>query len=369
MPNETGAPGVQPNARWRSSLASRRLWLGLIISVASLVLALVDIDYGEMAAALRSANPAWLVVAALTVLLTNLAKSWRWRLLLDAGTAYPAAGEAPPARISLGRLTNIWTAGAGVNLALPVPRAGDLLRVYLAGAAGVNSRSLVLGTIAAEKLLDMVLLAVCFVGLVLFVAVPQELAQRQASIVGVALAVTVAVAVLLWQRERLVALAGVVLGRIPRGAQAVATMASALQGLDGLRRPGRLLGLAALTTVVGFLSVATAYLVFLALDMPPSWVQSLFLWVVLQVGVVVPSTPGKIGVFQVLCRWTLGLFGIPAALGLAYGILLYLVAPLFLMLLGALALAVEGWRLGRLPTDLALAPGPGSQDSPAGRGN
>ncbi len=365
MSNEIAQAGRQPRARWRSMLRNRRLWLGLIFSVGCLVLAMVDIDFGEMAAALRSANLAWLAAAALTVLLTNSAKSWRWRLLLYANPIPAAAGESPPVRIGLGRLTNIWTAGAGVNLASPVPRSGDLLRVYFASIAGGISKSLVLGTIAAEKLLDIVLLAACFLGLVLFVAIPQELAQRQITTVGVALTLTLIVATLLWQRERLLGLSGRLLGRIPRGAQAADSMARALQGLEALRRPGRLLALSVLSVAIGFLSVSTAYLVFLALDMPPSWVQSLLLWVVLQVGGVVPSTPGKIGVFQVLCRWTLGLFGVSAALGLAYGILLYLVAPLLLMILGALALAVEGWRIGRLPPDLDLTLAPASSQDPA----
>lgn len=370
-PTELAPAASQALPRWRSLVTERRLWLGLFFSIACLTLALVDIDFGEMAAALRSANPAWLAAAAVTVLLTNWAKSWRWRLLLYASPASAAVDASPTVRLGLGRLTTIWTAGAGVNLASPVPRTGDLLRVYLTGVTGGVSKSLVLGTLAAEKLLDMVLLAVCFLGLVLLVAIPQELAQRQGSTVGLAVLLTLAVAVLLWQRERLLALAGRLLRRLPRGAQAAASMAKALQGLDALRRPGRLLALSALTVAVGFLSVATAYLVFLALDMPPSWVQSLLLWVVLQVGVAVPSTPGKIGVFQVLCRWTLGLFGVSAALGLAYGILLYLVAPLLLMILGALALAVEGWRVGRLPAelDLALSPGSGAPDSVAQRGN
>lgn len=371
MPTELVPGTSQTPLRGRSLLTRRRLGLGLLVSVACLALALIDIDFGEMAAALRSAHLGWLIAAVLTVLLTNGAKSWRWRLLLIADPATSVEGNATAPAIGLGRLTAIWTAGAGINLASPVPRTGDLVRVYLTGAAGGFSKSLVLGTLAAEKLLDMVLLAVCFAGLVLVVAIPQELAQRQASTVGLAVALTLVVAMLLWQREPLLALAGRLLRRLPRGAQAAASMNRAVQGLEALRRPGRLLALSALTVTGGFLSVATAYLVFLALDMPPSWVQSLLLWVVLQVGVAVPSTPGKIGVFQVLCRWTLGLFGVSAALGLAYGILLYLVAPLLLMILGALALAVEGWRLGRLPAelDLALPVGPGPQDNAVQRGS
>jgi hypothetical protein len=340
---------------------NRRLWLGMILSLGCLVLAMIDIDFAEMAKALRSANPAWIAAAAATVVLAGWAKAWRWHLLLYPAPITPSAPKQPPAeRISLPRLTNIWMAGAGVNLALPVPRGGDVLRVYLAGEAGSVSKPLVLGTIAAEKLLDMVMLALCFLGLLLFVAMPQELAQRQAPTVGVALLLVLVVAGLLWQRERVVALAGKLLHRLPYGNRAADSLERGLHGLAALRRPGRLLGLSALTVGIWFVSVLTNYLVFLALGMPPSWVQSLFVLVVLQIGVAVPSTPGKIGLFQVLCRWALGVFGVSAALGLAYGVLLYLVAPLLLMLLGALALAIEGWRVGRLPADLdtVLSHGP-----------
>jgi glycosyltransferase 2 family protein len=160
--------------------------------VGCLALATIDIDFGEMAEALRSANPAWIATAAGTVLLTGWAKAWRWHLLLYPAPSRPGVRpqQQPADRIGLPRLTNIWMAGAGVNLALPVPRGGDVLRVYLAGEAGGVSKSLVLGTIAAEKLLDMVLLAVCFVGLLLLMAMPQELAQRQTSTVGVTLLLT-----------------------------------------------------------------------------------------------------------------------------------------------------------------------------------
>lgn len=369
---ETTAPGARRPRQRRSWWLNRRLWLGMILSLGCLALAMVDIDFGEMATALRSANLAWVALAAALALLTGVAKSWRWHLLLYPASPPVAATPAGQAadRISMPRLTNIWLAGAGVNLALPVPRVGDVLRVYLASEAGKASKSLVLGTLAAEKLVDMVLLALCFVGLLLFVAAPQELAQRQASTVGVAVLLAAAMAALLWQRQRVVAWAGAVLQRAPRGAQAAASLEQALQGMDALRQPGRLMAVSILTVLVGLLSVATAYLIFLALDMPPSWVQSTFLWVVLQVGVSVPSTPGKIGVFQVLCRWTLGLFAVPPALGLAYGLLLYVAVPLVLMIVGALALAIEGWRVGRLPANLDLTPRPATlpQDTAAGRG-
>ena len=110
--------------------------------------------------------------------------------------------------------------------------------------------------------------------------------------------------------------------------------------------------LLALSALSWFLSALTAYLIFPALNMPVSWIASFLLLIILQVGVSIPSTPGKIGVFQVLCRWTLGLLGVSATLGLAYGVLLYTVVVLFLIVIGALALVWESWQVGHLPTEL-----------------
>ncbi len=191
---------------------NRRLWLGAALGVACLVLAMANIDYVEVAEALRSAKPVWVGVAAVTVLLTGGAKAWRWQLLL-----YPERQTRPAGAIRLPRLANIWMAGTGVNLALPVPRAGDVLRVYLVGEAGKASKSQVLGTIAAEKLLDMVLLAVCFMGLLLFMAMPEELAQRQISTLGVTSLAVIVVAGMLWQRQRVLAVAAKLLQYLPYG--------------------------------------------------------------------------------------------------------------------------------------------------------
>jgi hypothetical protein len=49
------------------------------------------------------------------------------------------------------------------------------------------------------------------------------------------------------------------------------------------------------------------------------------LLLVLQIGVAVPSTPGKVGVFQTLAVLTLSLFAVDRALAFSYGLLLYVV--------------------------------------------
>jgi uncharacterized protein (TIRG00374 family) len=332
----------------RSRLSMRgRTWLGVLFGMACLALALYDIDLDQVAASLRATSLAWVAVAVLLVFVTVVFKALRWRYLLRAdNTPSQTARE-----LSIRRLTSIWLSGVTLNLALPAPRSGDLARAYLAGEAGHSSKSLVLGTVAAEKLLDMVMLALCLLVLVPFVAMPVELAARRVPIVGSTVALIAAVLVVLWQRYRLLAWFQWGLDRVPfRWSLPLRGSAErAVQGLDALRRPRLLVAVAILSVLIWFLATAVNYVVFLALDLPPSWAQSLFVLVVLQAGVILPSTPGKVGVFQVLCRWALGVFGYPPAIGLAYGIVLYLVAPVSQMIVGALALFWESWQLRQAP--------------------
>ena len=359
MTSDAGRSGLRPpgDSAQQSAVVTRplwrsgRMWLGIVLSLGSLALAMRGIDKGEIAATLRTTHLGWLVGAMLVVLISAVAKAVRWRLLFAQGS-YQSISPLPS--IGILRLTRIWLAGASLNLAMPAPRSGDLARAYLAGEAGQVSKSFVMGTIAAEKLLDMVLLAVCFIALLPLIVLPQELAARRFPIIGMTTLVMVLVFVVLWQRRRLLALAEWLLGKLPErwGKPLLGSAERAVQGLDALRSPRLLFWLTVSSVIIWILSVSTNYLVFLALGMRPSWVQSLFLLVVLQAGVAVPSTPGKVGVFQVLCRWSLGLFGISATLGTTYGILLYLAAPVLLMVVGALALGKESWYLRRLSVSL-----------------
>ncbi len=343
-----GDSAQQPVRAVRPLWRSGRMWLGIALSLGSLVLAMRGIDKGEIAATLRTTHLGWLLGAMLVVLVTAVAKTVRWRLLLTQ-RSHQALSPAPPA-IGTRQLTRIWLAGASLNLALPAPRSGDLARAYLVGEAGKVSKSFVMGTIAAEKLLDMVLLAVCFIALLPLIVLPQELAARRFPIIGMTTLVVALVFVVLWQRQRLLALAEWLLRRLPErwGTPLLGSGERAVRGLDALRSPRLMFWLTISSVIILILSVYTNYLVFLALGLRPSWVQSFFLLVVLQAGVSVPSTPGKVGVFQVLCRWSLGLFGVPPAEGVAYGILLYLAAPVLLMVVGAVALGLESWHLRTL---------------------
>ena len=90
------------------------------------------------------------------------------------------------------------------------------------------------------------------------------------------------------------------------------------------------------------------YFILLALNLPLAPISAFLLLAVLQVGGLVPSSPGKVGVFQLLCILTLALFSVDNSTGLTYGILLYLVAYGPPVILGVLSLWWGGVNLRRV---------------------
>ncbi|OGO76276.1 MAG: hypothetical protein A3K41_06920 [Chloroflexi bacterium RIFOXYD12_FULL_57_15] len=113
-----------------------------------------------------------------------------------------------------------------------------------------------------------------------------------------------------------------------------------MTSLDVTRRPRLLIGLFGWSLIAWMISALTNYLVFLALELAlPVW-ASLLLLVVLQVGIAVPSSPGRIGVFQYLVILTLSIFAVNKDVALGVGIILYLVVYVPMVLIGGYCL----WR-------------------------
>jgi len=103
-----------------------------------------------------------------------------------------------------------------------------------------------------------------------------------------------------------------------------------------------------LSVIIWSMGALINYFILLALNLPLPVVSAFLLLAVLQVGGLVPSSPGKLGVFQYLCILTLALFSIDKSIGLTYGILLYLVAYGPPVVLGILALWWGGVNLRRV---------------------
>jgi uncharacterized protein (TIRG00374 family) len=316
------------------------LVIGLALGVVLLVLALRSVDPAGLMAALASTDPFLLCLALLTVGLTVVAKALRWRLLF-----YPRHGTQ-----SRGTLLSALLMGQTVNFLLPA-RLGELVRAYVVGERGGQRKLLALGTIVVEKVLDGLMLCLLLACLFLVLPVPDWLRLSGAAS-GLALAVLLmAVLLLTGQRGRLLSAMGrvdqavPVLGRLGLSRR-TATLADGLSSLQSRQVNLRLL---VWTLGIWLLAGLTNCVVLLALDIEvPLLLGALVVLVVVHLGMVVPSSPARIGVFHYLCLLSLALLGVDADLGLAFGFVLHSVVVLPVIIVGLLCLWRENLNVYRL---------------------
>jgi uncharacterized protein (TIRG00374 family) len=276
-------------------------------------LALIGVSLDDVWRILLQSDWRPIALAITLFVLTVAAKTARWQVLF----------EPPPAFDSLFAALVIGQAG---NFLLPA-RLGDLMRIYVLGRREGKPPALTIGTIAAEKLVELIVLIGLTVLVAPFVPMPAGLWEPSARLGTLVAGGLVVCGLLLFQKSRLRRLWGWVSAKFLRVEPARSTRQFdlTLAGLAPLFNWPHSARLVAWSALIWALMIATNYVLFFALPIAPSWLMATVLLVVLQVGVAVPSTPGKVGVFQALVVLTLSLFAIDRALAFSYGLLLYVV--------------------------------------------
>ncbi len=118
---------------------------------------------------MRTANPWLYLLGFLCFYLTFPLRAWRWRLLLQNASAQDLA--APPIP-QLPGLTEIIFLSWFANCVVPA-KLGDLYRGYLLKQTNDSSFSRTVGTIFAERVLDMLFLFALMIGASLAIFGPQ----------------------------------------------------------------------------------------------------------------------------------------------------------------------------------------------------
>jgi uncharacterized protein (TIRG00374 family) len=301
-----------PTDRRRRSVRVARWIAGLAVAGLACWLLSRDLDWDGVVAALAGADYRWVGLGALAIVGTFFTRTWRWQALLWNGHV--------PLRPAMTALL----VGQVVNHALPM-RSGDVARALWIGSEAGTGASRALGTVAAEKVWDLLALLTCGLILLLWAPLPHWFASSTWGTAWALLVIVLALwAGLRWQ-EGLFDLAGRILSRLPAGWDhaVLPRLRRLADGLDSVRRPGisfKAIAWTGLTWGLGIL----ANLAVLAAFGIPSPLASVFLQAALMAGSAVP-TPARLGVFEGICVVSLALFDVPRDEALAVGLLLHLV--------------------------------------------
>jgi uncharacterized membrane protein YbhN (UPF0104 family) len=304
------------------------LWVGLTLGVFLLVLAVRGVDPSALKRSLTGTNPWWVALGLLTVAGTIVAKALRWRLLF-----YPAQQN-----LRLTTLVSALLIGQTVNFLLPA-RVGEFARAYLVRDREKRHAMLALGTIVVEKTLDG--LALLLLLGILFVVTPVPPWLRvSGGAATLATALLLAAVLLLTSGKQ----------RVVSASERLCQFVPALGRLGLDRRIGALAdGLRSLQAN----GVQARLLVLLALDIEtPLVTASLLVLTVVHLGLAVPTSPARIGVFHYLCLLSLSVLGVDESQALAYGFVLHFIVVLPPIAAGLVCLWKENLTLYRLVAEV-----------------
>ncbi|HEX9618065.1 MAG TPA: lysylphosphatidylglycerol synthase transmembrane domain-containing protein [Anaerolineales bacterium] len=323
-----------------------QFWLGIVISLAFLYLALRGLHLEDVWGALQGANYGWLLPGVAIYFVAVWARAWRWHYLLR-----------PVKAVSTRTMFPIVAIGYMGNNVYPA-RAGEVLRaVVLRRRTGIPV-SASLATIIVERVFDgVVMLAFVFLNLPElarltaasgFVGSIQTLAIWGAAAFSAALAVFLLAAMfpvqaegsLAWLAER------VVPSRFRERLLGYAMRF--LSGLECLRSPREALMIFFTSVVIWLLETGKYWFVMHAFPFEVRFFTLMLMNGIVNLATTIPSAPGYVGTFDAPGIAVLTAYGVDRAFAAGYTLVLHVALWLPITVLGAYYLAREGidWREG-----------------------
>jgi uncharacterized protein (TIRG00374 family) len=336
---------------WSSKIF--RYSVGALVSLLALYLALRDVDFGEVGRAIRIADYRLVGLALASVAVNQLARAFRWRVLLGSGqSGVHLGGDNRPAAVSPGYslfdLLVVLLSAQLLNTVYPA-RVGDLSRAYVIGGKGPG-RVFTLGTILLEKLLDTLAYGGLFLVVLFSLSLPAWVRSSVSTLALAAVLAALIAALLAYRPAALLGLADKIFARFP-GSLARFMQPHLKDGIDSLhtlRSRSDLARLVFWTAVIWATAVLNNALALRAMQLSLPWMAPIFVLVVLQIGISLPSTPGSIGIFEYGCILALSLFAVERAAALSFGFVLHAVVFLPVVFFGFLAFLYLGLNAGEV---------------------
>jgi len=332
---ESETPVVGSATKRSRALLQRAIEVG--ISLGFLALALRGINFADLLAALRQANYWWLIPGVVITVALLFLKAWRWQRLI-----------LPEHRLPFKSVFTAMCAGYLASNVLPA-RAGELARLVLLVSEQPVSVARTFSTIIVERLLDLLTLIVVLAVLLPFVTLPEGLSEVARGITWAALAAALAMLIFSFWKERLLWIARRLFGRVrildrPQVYDAIGHL---IDGFATLR--GRLGVWLIFVSLVGWLGViGMAWSAGVALQLEAPVTAMAFAVVVTTLWMLVPSSPGYIGVFHYWAAWAVMQFGVPKDQAVSFALLWHATNYLTLCASGVIALWVHGTSLGQV---------------------
>lgn len=281
-----------------------KIAIGVLLSALFLWLAFRNANLAEVARAVRSANYLWMIPMVAITMVSFALRAWRWRYLFPA--------EKP----TFGPLFQSTLIGFMGNNVLPA-RLGEFMRIYAIGQSSGISRSVALGSIVIERILDMSMLLLLFAIVMAAGRLPEEVRSWGLYLLAFAGPILIGVVIFRAYAERILPKLERFLPLVIR-ARVLQMAGNFREGLGVLGRPSDLAWATLLSLLMWGSLVFVVVCGFRSLDLHlPSDAGGIVL-VVMAIGTMIPSAPGFIGTLQYAGVLALRQYGVDHSVALSF---------------------------------------------------
>ena len=340
--------GVQLTSR-----AKKRVYfvIGLLISAVLVWFLFQEIDFIKLKVALQQANYWWFVPTIMLIFVTMYQRAFRWKEML-----------APIKNVPFSKLLAATCVGFMANNVLPL-RMGEFVRAYsLSNQDKEITKSASLATIFVERMVfDLVALLVIFGGVLTFSLSLAEQINDQITFgiylaMGIALTGLISMIILSLHPEK----TGIYLTRylffLPGRAKEFvrSIVLKFARGVEFLRNVKRVVSVAVQTLLIWILMGVSNYFVFEAFGFQLPLDAAFVLLVIVSISILIPSSPGFVGVYHAGVVWSLEIYGIEREAALSCAIALHAVQYLVITGMGFYFLKKEHLSLKELEEEASV---------------
>jgi glycosyltransferase 2 family protein len=330
-----------PHGRKLQLLIGPLVTVGLILWISS------RIDFDAVFQNIRTISIAWIPIMIGTYLVGFVFRGIRWRLMLKNITD-----------ISWYTSTSIIIIGYMANNLLPA-RMGEFVRALVLNDNSSVSKTAALTSIVLERTLDgLVLLGILYTVTVFGIQpVNSKLLHHIISLAGLLFVgvFVLLVSVRVFQENSLRLLKKIVGAVSEKTAQRLLKMhTSIVEALDTVKFDYRFLVIVLLSIIIWFSEGIMFWVGLVAFGIPAQFQIAFVTLAIINFGLLVPSAPGYVGLFQTAGIVAFGLFGLSEQTALSYSIVLHIcqfvpITVLGLFLLSTLDLKLKSkiLKLGR----------------------
>jgi glycosyltransferase 2 family protein len=309
---------------WRKARGYWKFW-GIPVAVVVLVIVLRDIHLPRVWETVKGLKPQYLLLVLAFEFLIPVVRSARWRAIIGAHQ-----------KVKFLQIFSVYTIGVLANFLLPL-LAGVAIRLWLLARRVKVPKTFAFSTMVLEVLFDAFSLIIFMYAVSFIFRFPESFVRIESIVFGIVVFFFSLFYLSLLHRRWFFGLPEKLAGRLPEKARARLgrLFNSFTAGLSSLRSTRHFLlvvffSLASWTAQAGViycLNFAFGY------SLPPY--AAVLVMIINTVAIMIPITPGNVGVFQLATLFSLGLFGVSKEEALSFGIVLHFFDILPAMVFGS----------------------------------